>query len=173
MEFALSGQSPLLPVVLVGAFIAASAAVLLRKGAPWKKALQIGIAAIAIGVALFFIYRPKRITVDANGLSSNTYGSVSIPWSSISRAFVVDSLDSSPYRLVRRVGGSSFGGYKAGWFTIADGRKVWVVIEAPGKTLAVEADEMLHLYAPKDFDRFLSEVERYVRVEKGANGGIP
>jgi hypothetical protein len=172
MEIVLAGPSLLFAVILFGALLAASAATLLRKkGTGRQKALQIAIAAIVVGVVLFFVYRPKHVTVDSDAISSNAYGSISIPWNSVTKAFVVDSLDSSAYKPVRRVGGAAIGDYKAGWFTLTDGKKVWVVIETPGKTLIVEANGMLYLFSPKELDRFIQEVERHVSLSESADGG--
>jgi hypothetical protein len=162
MDIVLSRPSPIVLIVVIGALLAGIAALLLRKGALWPKVLGIAASVIVCTVLLLVLYREKHLVVNGAGITATSYGTAVIPWTDVTRATVVDDLNASPYKPAAKTGGTDVGDYKAGWFRLENGKTAWVTIEAAGKALVIEAGEKIYVFGLRDFQPFLSEVEKYI-----------
>lgn len=126
--------------------------------------ITIAAAAVMIGGLLIFIYRPKSITVDAEGISSNSGGELSIPWNRVTESVYVSNLQSSKYRTTSKVGGVAFGPYQVGTFKTAGAGTLRVIAQQQKSALVVRAGSALYEFAPDKIDQFTAEVAKHVTV---------
>jgi hypothetical protein len=157
--------SILLPIIFAAVVIVAVLSVLLKKGAMWRKIAGIVISVAVCGTLMFFLYRTTHLFVDEQGIRATTYGKVSIPWQSVKKATIVESLSVSPYALARRTNGVAIGDFRAGWFSLADSRSAFVTVQGTDRALVLEAEGRLYVFGVKDMDAFLQQVSRHVTVQ--------
>jgi hypothetical protein len=157
----------LLPALALGAlFVVSVLAALLKRMAPWKKIATIVFTAVVCGGLAFFFSRTTHLVIDDEGIRTDTYGRISIPWSAVEKAALVDDLGASSYALKARTNGVALGDYRAGWFTLSDGRTAFVTMETGNRALVIEADGKPYVFGPREADAFLEAVSRHVTVAR-------
>jgi hypothetical protein len=158
--------SILLPIIFAAVVIVAVLSVLLKKGAMWRKITGIAISVAVCGTLMFFLYRTTHLFVDEQGIRATTYGKVSIPWQSVKKAVLLESLSASPYNPVRRTNGVAMGDFRAGWFSLGDGRTAFVTVQGTDRALVLETEGKLYVFGVGDMDAFLQEVSRHVILQE-------
>jgi hypothetical protein len=156
----------LLLVIIIAAFVVAVLATLLKKSAPWRKILSLGLAIVICGGLLIWQYHDTHLVVDGLGIHADTYGKVNISWSDVEKTAVIQDLASSPYEPKLKTNGIGMGSYRAGWFKLANGSSAFVTLEIPNEALLIEAGTTSYLFGPKEFDAFVNAVASHVTVEK-------
>jgi hypothetical protein len=159
--------SPYILALIGGVGIVAIIATLLKRWEPRRKILTAALVVVVCGGVLLFMSRDKHIVVDDQGIHTNAYGRVSLTWSNVEKAMVVDSRAGSPYAPRMRTNGVSAGSYHVGWFKLADGTTAFAAIEIPDKALLIQANGTDYLFGPPEWDAFLAEVAKHVSIQKG------
>ncbi|HSV92480.1 MAG TPA: PH domain-containing protein, partial [Desulfobacterales bacterium] len=137
-----------------------------RQGTVVRRVVSIAIVVVVCGAILLFTYRPRHLLVDGQGLRIGTAANQSIEWSAVTAARLVTDLDSSPWALAARIGGTSIGEYRSGWFKLRSGATAYVLMEAGSAAVVVEGDGKTFVYAPKDFAAFVDEVAKHVALQR-------
>jgi hypothetical protein len=153
----------LAPIVAV-ALLAALLAMRLGRWPAWK-AFLIPVPILVVCAFIAHLARqPHHLIVDEIGLRADDHGGVAVPWAAVRRARVVVDVWSSPDRPARRTGGTADGPYRSGWWTLADGRGAYLMMERSDRALVLEDDATTYLLAPRDLDRLVAEVGRHVAI---------
>ena len=134
------------------------------KGNRTTRYVRLGVGVVAIGALLIFAYRPSFIRVDSGGISSNSGGSISIPWAAVSEAEYLPSLEGSPYRPTSKIGGIALGAYRIGTFRTAGKGDARVVSQGAGGALIVVAGGKTYEFAPTGLQQMVAEVAKYRTV---------
>lgn len=146
-------------VIFVGAV---SLAVLIgvRDGA------RIFAATVSGGVFLLLLYlfiiAPGQVYVavqDTLRVNAPPYAKMDVPWNEITGAYIADWSTRSELAPVYRINAIATGGYRVGWFTLRDGKRVLIIGKGTRIVYLEMADASLFL-APDDFDGFAKAVAK-------------
>jgi len=163
MSFSLNPPGIIL-IIGLGALLLLLVSALRGKGNRTTRYVRLGIGAVAIGGLLIFAYRPSYIRVDSSGISSNSGGSISIPWNKVSEAAYLPSLADSPYRPTSKVAGVALGAYRIGTFRTAGKGDARVLSQTTGGALIVQADGKTYEFAPAELQKMVAEVAKHRSV---------
>lgn len=151
-------------IIGVGIFAVVAASAVRREGSIRIRLITVAVAAVLIGGLLLFIYRPQSITIDAAGISSNSGGELSIPWSTVTESRYVSDLQNTKYRTTTKIGGVSFGPYRVGTFKTAGAGRARVVAQQQKSAVIVEAGGSLYEFGPEKIHTMTSEIARHISV---------
>lgn len=144
-----------------------------RKGSsPRSRVIRVAAGAIAIGGLLVFLYRPSNITVNAHGITSNSGGTISIPWSEVTKTIYISNVQASQYRTTSKIGGVAFGDYRIGTFHTSGGSTARVIAQQGKTALLVEANGKLYEFSPNQLSEMTSEVAKHVPVSGWSPGRL-
>jgi hypothetical protein len=165
MDFVIRPPSFML-LMLAGVVGIALFSLLRRQVTVVRRVVSIAVVIVVCGVILLVTYRPRHLVVDGQGVRIGTAANQSVDWTAITSARLVTDLDSSPWALVARTGGTSMGDYRSGWFKLRNGASAYVLMEAGGAAVIVEGDGKTFVYAPKDLAVFADEVAKHVALQR-------
>lgn len=163
MSFSLNPPGIVL-IIGLAALLLLLVSALRGKGNRAVRYVRVGVGVVAIGALLIFTYRPSYIRIDATGINSNSGGSISIPWRTVTEAEYLPSLASSPYRPTSKVGGVALGGYRIGTFRTAGKGDARVVSQTAGGALIVRADGKIYEFAPAELQKMVAVVAKHRSV---------
>jgi Ca2+/Na+ antiporter len=169
MDFVIPGQSVIL-YLCIGVFVVGLLSVLLKKGEPWKRGVAMAIVVLVCAVVLFLFYKSARIRVDDQGITMDLGGRISIPWEGVRTAALVENLSATPYAPRVKTFGNSMGGYKLGWFILANGRKAYVRTESGDRALVIETADVMYVLGVSQTDAIAAAVAAHVTVTKEMGG---
>lgn len=119
-----------------------------------------GIICIAIGIVILFNKTAGSITVteDQINFKAALTKTQTVRVDEIKKAWV-EELEDSEWRPVKKKSGSAIGKIRAGWFTLKNGRKAYLVLQG-NRALCIDAgQEHLFLVGFEDFELFLSRIK--------------
>jgi hypothetical protein len=148
--------------IMLGIFIVITASILLKKGGLAVKITIIILTAVLCCVVLFFFYRETKLIVSDEGIYTNTYGEVMIPWEKVDRALVVNNLRDSEYNPQYKVCGFDLGEIGYGDFQLRNGKTAYIFVQNRSMGLVIFSGEKIYLFAPEDIDALVHAVKQYV-----------
>ncbi|MGE5559462.1 MAG: PH domain-containing protein [Chloroflexota bacterium] len=167
--FAAPANVSLFNYVIIGVVAIAGIAGVAFGGSKAKRIMT----AIVIIPVMFFLVRTllpapggMKVTVGETMVVSSSYGKLEIAKSDVISAVVVGELNADPdLRPTLRTNGTAIGEYKLGWFTLANGKKAFIMTATP-EVVALELPDKYVIVAPSDFAGFVRALnERFVPVE--------
>ncbi len=135
--------------------------VLLKRGAPVKKAIGLGIAVVVLGAIVVIFYRSTTIAVDRDGISARGPGGVELAWSEVESAVYEPNLPTSPFRPTVRTRGIAVGGYRAGVFLLSNGNRARVIMEQSETAVALRTPDLTYLLSPEDAAGLAAAINEY------------
>lgn len=125
-------------------------------------AFKIGILVLVIGVIGYVSIiapRQNKVAVSASELSVSMppYSSVKLPKSSVVDAFVVDWTATPEYAPEHRLAGTEIGSFRAGNFSLSNGKMATVLTQST-RVLVIETADRVYLLGPVDLDGFVAKV---------------
>ncbi len=118
-----------------------------------------GIVCIAVGIVMLTVKTAGSITVneDQITLKAALKKTQVIQVDDIKKAWI-EELENSEWQPVKKRSGSAIGKIRAGWFTLKNDRKAFLVLQG-NRALCIEADqEHVFLVGIEEFDSFLSQI---------------
>lgn len=119
-----------------------------------------GIICIAIGIVMLTVKTAGSITFteDQITLRATLIKTQVIRVDDIKKAWI-EELENSEWQPVKKRSGSAIGKIRAGWFTLKNGRKAYLVLQG-NRALCLEAEqEHVFLVGIEEFDSFLSQIK--------------
>lgn len=135
-----------------------------RRGSVTSRLIRVAVGVLFICGLLVFVYRPSYIKVDNQGITSNSGGSIAIPWTAVSSSAYIADLPSSDYNIASKIRGVAVGAYRIGTFRTAGGQTVRLVAQQGERALIVKADGKLYEFSPQKIEGMANIVARYVAV---------
>jgi len=119
-----------------------------------------GIVCIVIGIVMLTVKTAGSITVneDQITLKAALTKTQVIRVDDIKKAWI-EELENSEWQPVKKRSGSTIGKIRAGWFTLKNDRKAFLVLQG-NRALCIEAEqEHIFLLGIEEFDSFLSQIK--------------
>ncbi|ADB57611.1 PH domain-containing protein [Archaeoglobus profundus] len=119
--------------------------------------LSITLIILAI-CAYFFIVAPYQTSIVLNDqieVIAPPYAHESISKDVVLKSYVADIGRDENLRPVLRVGGTSFGSYKVGWFKLKNG-KTALIVATQSRVVCFELKDKIVMISPNDFERFVN-----------------
>jgi uncharacterized membrane protein len=156
--------------IFLGIAIIAISSILLKKGSRTRKILSAIITIVVLAIASYFINKPTKISVSQTAITINKRH---ISFDQIKEAAVMKSWQGSPYQPTLRIGGTAVGKLRTGHFKLKNGKKAYLALWLDDRLLRIiTQDSSIYLVAPREFDGFLTEVQKYITVMPDTSGGI-
>jgi len=156
-------------IVCIAITVVGIPAVLLKRGSRWQKIAGIAVIVIIDICLLFFFYKKHHFIVDANGIETNIYGTVEIPWNKVTTIKIIESLADSAYKPVMKMNGVGLGTLRYGWFKLKNGETAYVYEEQSRKGVLVKAGEKTYVFAINQIEELIAAVLPYISVLEGVN----
>lgn len=157
--------------IFLGIAIVAISSILLKKGSRNKKIILASVAVVVLAIAAYFINKPTKISVTQTEITINKRH---IAYDQIAEAALMKSRQESPYQPTMRVAGTAVGKLRTGHYKLKNGKRAYLAVWLEDRLLRIVAqDSSIYLVAPKEFDGFLTEVQKYITVTPDTSGSEP
>lgn len=151
--------------------IVAISSILLKKGSRTRKIISAIFTLVVLAIAAYFINKPTKISVSQTEITINKRH---IAYDQIIEAALMKSWQGSPYQPTLRVGGTAVGKLRTGHYKLKNGKRAYLAVWLEDRLLRIVAqDSSIYLVAPKEFDGFMIEVQKYITVTPDTSGSVP
>ncbi len=150
--------------------IVAIASILLKKGSRNKKIISAIFTVAVLAIVAYFINKPTKISVTQTEIAINNRH---IAYDQIAEVAIMKAGQEGSYQPTMRVGGTAVGKLRTGHYKLKNGKRAYLAVWLEDRLLRIVAqDSSIYLVAPKEFDGFLTELQKHITVTPDTIGGI-
>ena len=124
--------------------------------------ITLGVMVITLAICAYFCivapYQTSIILNDKIEIIAPPYAHKRIDKTAVLKSYLADISKDKNLKLVLRVGGTSFGSYRVGWFKLKNG-KTALIVATRSNVVCFELKDGIVMLSPNDFDRFVGALK--------------